>query len=842
MNTLPVFTPASAGPADARAFLQTLRNAEKNALLPDFPVTEWVAHRTRQMDAILTSLYHEHFPDQAVTLFALGGYGRGELFPRSDIDLLILRTPEANPVLDGRIAAFVRDLWQLGPDIAQQVSDPATCLAQAKNDIDTLTSLLEARFIIGDAALADTIRVNEPPLIPRPDFIAAKLQEQHNRDSHQEQMGLLEPNIKIAPGGLRDIHMIVWVLAYCYGHTPQLAQEHGLTPAEQAELLENRDILWRIRYALHLSATPDHKDRLLFERQKSLASIFAWQDSATSSATEQFMRHYYRATRRIRRISRLIVKLVESQHLPPAAITPLDAHYCIRARRIDFIHPPSSSFFQENPEQLWQLFTHLQNHPELDGLHPLLARKLFEARDTLVTHNFRIDKSNRQGFMAVLGHPGNVYRQVRRMLRYGILYRYIPGFWHIVGRMQYDLFHQYTVDQHTLHLLAILDSFKQEAPAYPHASRIMRHLPDRAILYLAAIFHDIGKGYQGDHADIGAAMIESFALENDAISNSDCQRLVFLVKNHLLMSETAQKQDLSEPDVIAAFARTVGNRDNLDYLYLLTIADISATNANLWNSWRATLLSTLYQLTAAELETARPSLPGHIEQRKQQALHHLAGLPAPESLWQTLPDAFFLGESAESIAAKTRDLLSRGEPHRAIALPGNPPQLYLRSSHPPGIIFARATHFLERHNLDIVEARLYQNNDKTLTLQQYTLADSPIALDRLTGELSAYLASDQPPPPQRKRLQPSHLRHFPTATRIRTRQAGGRSLLEITCQDRHGLLSLISRILLAHGIDVDHAKITTLGEKAQDIFYLNGELTALQLEALRKALYHALNS
>lgn len=838
MIDLPQYTPGHS----PRDFLKRLNRAEKAALQPQFDVKHWVAHRTRQMDAILAALYQKHFPDQAVSLFALGGYGRGELFPRSDIDLLILRPPESSAALDTRIAAFVRDLWQLGSDIAQQVSDPGTCLAQAKNNIDTLTSLLEARFIAGDATLAERIRVNQPPLIPHLDFIAAKLQEQHDRDSHQEQMGRLEPNVKIAPGGLRDIHMIAWVLAYCYGQSAHLTGEHGLTPAEQAELLENRDILWRIRYALHLTAPPDHKDRLLFERQKHLAAVFAFQDSATSSATEQFMRHYYRATRRIRRISRLIVKLVESQHLPPEDITALDAHFCIRARRIDFPHPPPPDFFRDHQAQLWQLFAHLQNHPELDGLHPLLARHLFEARDTLVTHNFRTDADNRRGFMAILGHPGNVYRQIRRMLRYGILYRYIPGFWHIVGRMQYDLFHQYTVDQHTLHLLAILDSFKQEAPAYPHASRIMARLENRAILYLAAIFHDIGKGYQGDHADIGAAMIESFALENNAIPNRDCQRLVFLVKHHLLMSETAQKKDLSDPDVISGFARTVENRDNLDYLYLLTIADISATNRSLWNSWRAALLSTLYQLTAAELETARPSLPAHIEQRKRQALQHLHDLPDPTALWHTLPDTFFLGESAANIAIKTRDFIAPEQAHRAIALPGSPPQLYLRSSHAPGIVFARATHFLERHNLDIVEARLYQNNSQTLTLQQYTLADSPIALERLTDHLGNYLVSDAPPPAQSKRLPPSHLRHFPTPTRIRAYHSAERTILELTCQDRHGLLSLISRIFLTHGISVAHAKITTLGEKAQDIFYLDRILPADQLEALRKALYHALDN
>lgn len=831
MTHLPEYTPEQS----PRTFLEHLSRAEKSALHAHFDVNAWLAHRTRQTDAILNALYREHFPDQAVSLFALGGYGRGELFPRSDIDLLILRPTAAPAILETRISAFVQDLWQLGLDISQQVGDIEQTLQHAREDIDALTSLLEARFIAGDEALGDALAVNRPPLIPPLDFIAAKIREQHSRDSRQEHMGRLEPNIKIAPGSLRDTHMIGWVIAYCHG-------ESALTAAEEEELRENRDTICRIRYALHLLGGSD-KDRLLFERQKRLATLFGWQDSATSSATEQFMRHYYRATRRIRRITRLIVKLMETRHLPPATVTELDAYYCVRARRIDFTRPQSADFFRNHPEQLWPIFRHLQNHPELDGLHPILARHLYESRDTLVTHTFRMDESIRHGFIAILDHPGDVYRQVRRMLRYGILYRYIPGFWHIVGRMQYDLFHQYTVDQHTLRVLAILDSFKHDNPAYPHAHHIMQRLGKRAILYLAAIFHDIGKGYQGDHSDIGAAMIESFALENDAIANPDSQRLIFLVKHHLLMSDTAQKKDLSDPDVISSFARTVANQTNLDHLYLLTLADISATNDTLWNSWRSALLSTLYQLASTELAQAQTALPAHIDTRKQQARRLLTDLDGLDTLWANLPDTFFLGESSINIALKTRDLADIRSPHHAIALPGSPPQLYIRSAHSPDIVFARTTHYLERHNQDIVEARLYQSVDKTLTLQQYTLADSEQALTELTADLSAHIANNTPPPPLKKRLQATQLRHFPIKTRIRLTPRGAkRSILELTCQDRHGLLSTISRILLAHGIHVEHAKITTLGEKAQDIFYLHHPDAPAQRQTLQQALHDALDS
>lgn len=831
MDSLPDFQPPAADiAAAARGYLKTLRDAEKAALHPQFPVDEWLARRTRQTDAILQALHAAHFPDNAVSLFALGGYGRGELFPRSDIDLLILRPAAPPAALERRIEAFVQDLWRLGLDIAQQVADSGGIIGQARTDTDTLTSLLEARRIAGDGELPS---VSRPPLIPPLDFIRAKLHEQHHRDSRQEQMGRLEPSIKIAPGSLRDTHMIAWVERYC-------ASDSALTAAEAAELAENRDTIRRIRYALHLLGGSD-KDRLHFERQKRLAALFGWQDGTGGSATEQFMRHYYRTTRRIRRLSRLIVKLLETRYLPPATITELDDTYCIRARRIDFTHPQSADHFRRHPEHLWPIFRHLQNHPELDGLHPILARHLYESRDTLVTHTFRTDTQNRLNFLAILNHPGDVYRQLRRMLRYGILYRYIPGFWHIVGRMQYNLFHQYTVDQHTLRVIAILDSFKQEAPAHPHATRIMAGLGNRAILYLAALFHDIGKGYQSDHSVIGAAMAESFALENDALGTADSLRLIFLVRHHLLMSDTAQKQDLSDPAVITAFAQTVGNQANLDHLYLLTLADISATNDTLWNSWRAALLSTLYQLAGAELAQADTALPAHIDARKTAARVLLTDIADPDQYWQNLPDAFFLGESPINIALKTRDLATTDGQHRAIALPGSPPQLYIRSTHSPDTVFALTTHYLERHNQNIMEARLYQSTDKRLTLQQYTLADSPQTLTELTAELTAHIARNAPLPPVKKRLPAARLQHFPIKTRIRIRKAGaGRSTLELTCQDRHGLLSTVSRIFLAHGIHVEHAKITTLGEKAEDIFYLRHPADSETLQTVKDAIYQAL--
>ena len=538
-------------------------------------------------------------------------------------------------------------------------------------------------------------------------------------------------------------------------------------------------------------------------------------------------------------------------------------------------------------------------------------RHIRRHRDSLTNIAHRRDADNRRAFLALLAQPGNVHPQLARIHQYGLLYRYIPAFAHITGRMQYDLFHQYTVDQHTLKLIETLDRLVRPDPAYPEAAAIISGLQNPTILYLAALFHDIGKGYDGDHSQTGAQIADLYARENDAIPPEDRALLTWLVAHHLDHSLTAQKKDLTDPDTIAAYAATIPSAEHLDHLYLLTLADISATNPSLWNTWRASLLYDLYQQTRHQLEHHQDSLHAREHRAREQAKAQLASdAQTLEHLWAQLPEAYFRGETAAAIAAKTRHLLARadntespplhsgeglgrgcenreattsetcqqtapspvgegwgggskpsapatsseaneplppqpGKQHAVSLIQEHPPRLFITSPNPPDILLARITHYLEQHNHNIHEARLYTTADHRLTLQEYTLSENPPPAPELAHELEQHIADKQPPPPLARRLPRERLKHFTTHTRVHIQPEGDHTTLELTCKDRHGLLSLISRILLAHGVHISHAKIGTYGEKVEDSFHLTDAqhrpLTdAATLAALKQALLEAL--
>ncbi|UJF24631.1 [protein-PII] uridylyltransferase [Suttonella sp. R2A3] len=823
---LPTFHPENQASGEAIAnaaceFLHALAEAQRPLMARHFDVCALLEHQCTQIDTIISALFDRALADYPVSVVALGGYGRKELFPGSDIDLLILVDETSNDARDQAISTFIHLLWQLGHDIAQHVCTAQQCLDDARDDLDHLTALLEARLIAGDAAELNTVMTHLREQCSAADFIQAKLDERRYRDSKQEQMGRLEPNIKIAPGGLRDIHMIGWINAFCYrSHSHANLIDQGiLTQEEYAELIKCRERLWRIRYALHLFSK-GQKDRLSFEQQKLIAKLFAYQDLPGNQAIEQFMRFYYRNSRRIRRINRLVVKIIEIAHEKADPGTIIDNWFCYKHRRLTLRRPDD---LQKHPELLWRIFQRLQEHPNINGLHPDLARQIHRERDLIITQEFRHDNDIRRAFLAIFNHSGDVHKQLRRMLRFGILYRYIPTFWHTVGRMQYDLFHQFTVDQHTLHLIRVLDSFKEPQEDYPQAHELLTNFREPATLYLAALFHDIGKGYHGDHSDIGAEMAANFAAENDALNLEERDLLVFLVREHLSLSLTAQKKDLTDPEVISEFARKFPDRRYLDALYLLTMADITATSPTLWNSWRANLLFTLYRLSVNALKNTPPDIAAQITHAQNETLAVLDADPTDiRRCWDNLPEAFFLNEEPVVIAAKTVHLLEHGVQPAVSQTLSSPPRLFISAPSASDILFARATHCMERHDLDIVEARLYRSEDGTLAIQQYTLNEQFPLTESHVSALQHFIINQEAPKPLGKRLSRTPLQHFNTHTKIDIEQDAqhDRTILHLTCKDRHGLLSLISRVFLEQGIHLAHAKIATLGEKVEDTFYL----------------------
>ncbi|WP_281838933.1 [protein-PII] uridylyltransferase [Cardiobacterium hominis] len=753
---------------------------------------------------------------------------------------LLLLTPDDLTNRD-TIETFIQTLWQLGLDIAQHVHADRDLAPAATADIDLLTSLLENRQLAGEPHPIDPAR---PPLIAKTAYIRHKQQEQRARDAKQERLGQLEPNLKNSSGGLRDEHMITWLSAYCYhdhSHASLIAK-NLMTPGESAGLHESRDALWRIRFALHLGGARQ-KNTLDFEQQKRLAATFGYRDQRHNLAIEQLMQHYYQHSMRIRRINQRVVSHIEADHQPPQPAVPLTRDYASQHGKLTLRDPAS---FTQNPNQPWELFQYLQQNPTIREPHPDLVRHIRRHRDSLTNIARRRDADNRRAFLALLAQPGNVHPQLARIHQYGLLYRYIPAFAHITGRMQYDLFHQYTVDQHTLKLIETLDRLVRPDPAYPEAAETLTRLKNPAILYLAALFHDIGKGYDGDHSQTGAQIADLYARENDAIPPEDRALLTWLVAHHLDHSLTAQKKDLTDPDTIAAYAATIPSAEHLDHLYLLTLADISATNPSLWNTWRASLLYDLYQQTRHQLEHHQDSLHAREHRAREQAKAQLASdAQTLEHLWAQLPEAYFRGETAAAIAAKTRHLLAHGENHAVSLIQEHPPRLFITSPNPPDILLARITHYLEQHNHNIHEARLYTTADHRLTLQEYTLSENPPPAPELAHELEQHIADKQPPPPLARRLPRERLKHFTTHTRVHIQPEGDHTTLELTCKDRHGLLSLISRILLAHGVHISHAKIGTYGEKVEDSFHLTDAqhrpLTdAATLAALKQALLTAL--
>ena len=949
--------------ARARDYLRELRHGLAAHIRGrDYDVHRLIVHYTAQIDRILGYLYQRTIANPRIRLYAIGGYGRGELFPASDIDLLLL-TPDDLTNRD-TIETFIQTLWQLGLDIAQHVHADRDLAPAATADIDLLTSLLENRQLAGEPHPIDPAR---PPLIAKTAYIRHKQQEQRARDAKQERLGQLEPNLKNSSGGLRDEHMITWLSAYCYhdhSHASLIAK-NLMTPGESAGLHESRDALWRIRFALHLGGARQ-KNTLDFEQQKRLAATFGYRDQRHNLAIEQLMQHYYQHSMRIRRINQRVVSHIEADHQPPQPAVPLTRDYASQHGKLTLRDPAS---FTQNPNQPWELFQYLQQNPTIRELHPDLVRHIRRHRDSLTNIARRRDADNRRAFLALLAQPGNVHPQLARIHQYGLLYRYIPAFAHITGRMQYDLFHQYTVDQHTLKLIETLDRLVRPDPAYPEAAETLTRLKNPAILYLAALFHDIGKGYDGDHSQTGAQIADLYARENDAIPPEDRALLTWLVTHHLDHSLTAQKKDLTDPDTIAAYAATIPSAEHLDHLYLLTLADISATNPSLWNTWRASLLYDLYQQTRHQLEHHQDSLHAREHRAREQAKAQLASdAQTLEHLWAQLPEAYFRGETAAAIAAKTRHLLARadntespplqsgeglgrgcenreattsetcqqtapspvgegwgggskpsapattsearadntvptplrsgeglgrgcenretttsetcqqtapspvgegwgggskpsapatsseaneplppqpGKQHAVSLIQEHPPRLFITSPNPPDILLARITHYLEQHNHNIHEARLYTTADHRLTLQEYTLSENPPPAPELAHELEQHIADKQPPPPLARRLPRERLKHFTTHTRVHIQPEGDHTTLELTCKDRHGLLSLISRILLAHHVHISHAKIGTYGEKVEDSFHLTDAqhrpLTdAATLAALKQALLEAL--
>ena len=842
--------PAAAAPAPRDLlprYRQQLREG-REALFADFdrsvPIATLVHDMSDLTDRLVCEVWGHHVGSPpGLALAAVGGYGRGELHPASDLDILILAEPEVEAALKEPLEDLITFLWDVGLQVGHSVRSVAECVSEAVADVTVMTNLMEARLLAGDADLFARMRTATGPerIWDSETFFTAKTEEQQARwHKYGDTAYNLEPNIKENPGGLRDIQMIGWVAKRHFAATTlhELVTQSFLTEPEYQALIEGQDHLWRIRFALH-RLTGRREDRLLFDYQRTLAQQFGYQDGAHNLAVEQFMQQYYRTVQELNRLNEMLLQLFREAillHDQPGPPVPINNRFQARS---GFLEISSPSVFRRYPTALLEVFYILQSHPELQGVRASTIRAIRENRHR-IDDAFRADIRARSLFMECLRAPRGITHTIRRMNRYGVLAAYIPAFANIVGRMQYDLFHVYTVDEHTLTLIRNLRRFTltEHAEEFPLCSAVALRIPKIELLYLAGLFHDIAKGRGGDHSELGARDAWDFCRLHE-LSEFDSHLVSWLVEKHLLMSMTAQRKDISDPEVIQEFAERVGEPTRLDYLYLLTVADSRATNPERWNGWIDALLRELYHATRRALQRgldhpqAQDQLIAQKQAEAQHLVHRYGGDPAAcTRLWQRFSQDFFLQNSPDEIAWQTRLILNTppGELPLVMIRPitargGTEIFIYTRDR---ANLFARTTAILDQLGLSIMDARVMTTADhmavntfQVLDLDNHPVNDSD-RMDEIRATLAADLRAQAHGGIAVARSLPRRHRHFPIETRVSfsVDEANRRTIMRLNTLDRPGLLAEVGEVFEACGIRLKNAKIATVGAEVDDVFFI----------------------
>lgn len=806
-----------------------------------------VRGRAWHLDRLLAIAWEQHaWPDDGVALLAVGGYGRGELHPYSDIDLLLLLEHDDDTPYREPLMAFVTFLWDIGLEIGHSVRSLNDCEREAAADVTVMTNLLETRLIAGPERLRETMRerLDATHLWPADRFFAAKWEEQiarHQRYNNSEYH--LEPNIKSSPGGLRDIQMIGWVAKRHFGTEKyaDIVANGFMNDAELRILSQGQAFLWQVRYALHMLAGRA-EDRLLFDHQRSIAELFGFKDTAEHLAVEQFMKRYYRHVTALAGLNDMLLQHFDEVILrgeQSLATVELNERFETRG---GYIQARSRNLFRDHPEALLELFLLMAEHPEIEGVRADTIRLMRDHRH-LIDDHYRDDPLHQRLFMALLRSSGNVPRQLRRMNRYGILGKYLPEFGRAVGLMQHDLFHIYTVDAHTLKLLKLLHGFRKPDARedFAVAATLMPKLPRLDILWIVGLFHDIGKGRGGDHSIIGARDVEQFC-HSHRLSNHDTKLASWLIEHHLLMSMTAQKRDTTDPEVIRDFALTVQNETRLDYLYVLTVADINATNPTLWNGWRATLLRQLHAETKRALRRGLQNPPDRddwVRETRDEARSLLQSAGISEAqidpLWDSLGEDYFLQYAPSEIVWQTQGILAHRDTHLPLVLISAPAddmaeggtQVFIHTRSVDDL-FAATAAAMEQLGLSIHDARIATSRNDW-TLNTFIVLDSQhqsIRDGERIEEMRRHLVEELDDPDDYPRIVSRHtprkLRHFKVPTNVLIEQDPGneRTLLELTAPDRPGLLARVGRIFMEQDIALSAAKIATLGERVEDVFFI----------------------
>ena len=831
-------------------FKETLKNATE-VLQQRFKAgraaTELVQARSKIVDAVLIKAWLQYFPKDAndIALLAVGGYGRGELHPASDVDVQILLQDNVTHHNEA-LGQFITFLWDIGLEIGHSVRTLSECVAEATADITVATNLQEGRLLIGPQELFDKQRdlCSPDKIWPSKDFFQAKLDEQINRHhKYHDTAYNLEPNIKESPGGLRDIQVIGWVAKRHFGVDTlrDLVKDQFLTQQEYQSIHEGQAFLWKVRFGLHV-ITGRREDRLLFDHQRILAKQFGYRDDRHHLAVEYFMKQYYRTVMELSRLNEMLLQFFKEEILlTDDSSEPVNINSRFQSRK-GFIEVVNDGVFKRYPFALLETFLILEQHPELKGVRANTIRLIRDHR-YLINAQFRSDLRCKSLFMEIMRQTEGVTHELRRMNLYGILAAYLPVFENIVGQMQHDLFHVYTVDEHTLTLIRNLRRYTvpEHYEEFPLCSYIMNNVPKQEIVLLAGLFHDIAKGRGGDHAVLGAEDALVFCKEH-GLSDFDSNLVAWLVRSHLIMSSTAQRKDITDPDVVHEFAQQMGDKMHLDYLFILTVSDIRATSPTVWNSWKGTLLRELYSATEAAFRRGleNPVIQSErIIDYQRQAREILVEKNIDEKnidiLWDNFGDEYFIRYSPTEIIWHTENILQITNLNSPLILlrkrpKGGGTEIFIHTKYNSNL-FTIISSLIEQMNLTVMDARVFTSKD-LYTLDTFLVLEADGSqltdtsrINELKEKLIHYITQPETSTPGITSHIPRAAKHFKFPTRVifENNEIQNQTLMKVVAYDRPGLLSQIGAAMHACDVTLHKAKIATFGEKAEDIFFITDE-------------------
>ncbi|MEI7993765.1 MAG: [protein-PII] uridylyltransferase [Methylococcaceae bacterium] len=860
-----------------KEFVKQMELAIQHKFDPQMPVDHLLKEKSELIDEILISGWQHFLTDQADShcLLAVGGYGRKELFPYSDIDVAIVLNTEIDPVVHERMASFATFLWDIGLKPGLSVRSIAETVTAAKGNQTIMTNIMENRLIAGSHDLYKKLldEVGPDKIWPSRQFFAAKMLEQAQRhEKYHDTAYNLEPNIKEGPGGLRDFQVIIWAFKRHYNSATlkELINIGFLTEFEYNQLFSAQQVLWRIRYALHVLNNRS-EDRLLFEHQRELATQFGFFNEAEhyNQDVELFMQFYFKTILDIQRFNEMLLQLFNERFVLGKSAgepKPLGEYFIVVN---NYLEAKDEKVFERQPIMLLEIFLILEKNNDLKGVGATTIRLIRKSLH-LIDDAFRQDKTANNLFVEIFRQPQGITTQLRRMSRYGVLAAYLPHFANIMARMQYDLFHFYTVDAHTLFVIRNLRRFAidKHRNELPFCNELFLFIRKPEILYISALFHDIAKGQEGDHSAIGEAIVETFCLQHD-FTPYDRRLVSWLVSNHLLMSTTAQRKDIHDPDVILEFAHKVGSIEYLNHLYLLTVADIRATNPKLWNSWKDSLIKELYSAARSVLRRGlqRPlGMDNRIMENKKEALDELLGLGFRKSdlekIWQDISGDYFLRYTVDEIVWHTYAIASAKETDLPLVLFRSQTRLgnaeifiYAKKRD---TLFSISTATLDQIGLSILDARIMTTKhdyafDTFNIFQVLEQSGQPVndayRIDHICNTLRNNLLHQEIKEHINLQRISRQAQYFPIPTDIQflSDSVNDQTILELITTDRQGLLAQIGKVFNQQKIKLHNAKITTIGSRVEDVFYITDSSfrplsDPIKQEQLRKELLNVLGN